>query len=43
MAKQKWDYELNGNIVFQFVDHLLCASVGGSRSILIYGNKNLIP
>ena len=46
MMKQQWDYELSGttcNIVFQFGQHLICASVGDSRAILIYDNNpNLI-
>ena len=45
MEQQKFDYKFSGttcNIVFQFNKHLVCASVGDSRGILIYdkGDKN---
>ena len=39
MEQQKFDYKFSGttcNIVFQFNKHLVCASVGDSRGILIY-------
>ena len=47
MKKQNnFDYILSGttcNIIYQFGKHLLCASVGDSRGILVYDNdKNLL-
>ena len=51
MEQQKFDYKFSGttcNIVFQFNKHLVCASVGDSRGILIYDkgdkkNEGIFP
>ena len=40
--QKKFDYIFSGttcNIIFQFNNHLLCANVGDSRSILIFDNN----